>query len=102
MAPIAVAICLALCARGFADRELEVAGVLLGAAYTNFRRASASPDNAPAAPASNFVFEALRETRDLVAVALGDDRRRELRAAGAAMSMDEAASYAIANIDSKP
>jgi predicted ATPase/class 3 adenylate cyclase len=102
MAPLPVAICLALCARGFAERDPEVAGVLLGAAYANFRRASASPEGAPAAPASNFVFEALRESRDLVAAALGDDRRRELRAAGAAMSMDEAAFYAIANIDSKP
>ena len=33
--------------------------------------------------------------------ALGDDRRRELRTEGAAMSTDEAISYALANIDPK-
>ena len=38
---------------------------------------------------------------DLVASALGDDRRRELRAAGAAMSMDEAVSFALEHIDPK-
>ena len=38
---------------------------------------------------------------DLVASALGDQHRRELRAAGAAISMDEAVSYALANVDPK-
>ncbi len=33
--------------------------------------------------------------------ALGDERARELRRTGAAMSLDEAVSYALANIDPK-
>lgn len=53
----------------------------------------------PVAPTANFVLEDLRETRDLVSAALGDDRRRELRTAGAAMGMDEAVAYAIAYVD---
>jgi hypothetical protein len=43
----------------------------------------------------------MHETGDLVAAALGDDRRRALRAEGAAMSMDEANTFALANIDPK-
>jgi hypothetical protein len=59
------------------------------------------PHAAPIDPNANFVHTALRETGDLVAAALGDERRRELRTQGAAMSMDEAISYALANIDPK-
>ncbi len=40
-------------------------------------------------------------SRKIVAAALGDQRRRELRTTGAAMSTDEAVSYALANIDPK-
>jgi electron transfer flavoprotein alpha/beta subunit len=43
----------------------------------------------------------LRETGDLVAAAVGDERARELRRTGAAMGLDEALSYALANIDPK-
>ncbi len=42
-----------------------------------------------------------RETGELVGAALGDQRRRDLRAQGATMSMDEAISYLLANIDPK-
>jgi hypothetical protein len=49
----------------------------------------------------NFILASLRETGDIVAAAVGDERRQELRAAGAAMSTDEAISYALANIDPK-
>jgi predicted ATPase len=107
MAPLTAATCLAECARALADDRPEVAGVLQGAAYAAFRRASPEPnrtrrsDTAPADPNTNFVITALRETGDLVAAALGDQRQRELRTAGAAMSMDEAISYALANIDPK-
>jgi predicted ATPase/class 3 adenylate cyclase len=107
MAQLQAATCLAECARVFAEDRPEVAGVLRGAAYAAFGRASPTPndigrpDTDPVDPNTNFVLTALRETGDLVAAALGDERRRELRTVGAAMSMDEAISYALANIDPK-
>ena len=57
--------------------------------------------DSPVGPNANFVLTAMRETGDIVAAALGDERRRELRTEGAAMSMDEAITYALANIDPK-
>jgi predicted ATPase/class 3 adenylate cyclase len=107
MSQLHAATCLAECARAFADDRPELAGVLQGAAYAAFRRASPAPSGtsrpaaAPVGPNANFLLTALRETGDLVAAALGDQRQRELRTAGAAMSMDEAISYALANIDPK-
>jgi hypothetical protein len=63
---------------------------------------SAAPAvSAPASPEANFVLAALRETGDIVAAALGEERRSELRTRGAAMTMDEAISYALAHIDPK-
>ena len=94
----------ALCARAFAEDRPEVAGVLPGAGYAAYR--AARPSHAPPSgtghgdPEVNFVLVALRETGELVAAALGEDRQRELRIAGA-MTMDEAVSYALANIDPK-
>ena len=55
----------------------------------------------PMAPIRTFSLAALHETGDLVAGALGAQRARELRRTGAAMSMDVAVSYALANIDPK-
>ena len=84
-----------------------MAGVLQGAAYAAFRLAAPTVDTAStsAAPSvgtgGNFVFQALRETHDLVAAAVGDERARELRRTGAAMGLDEAVSFALANIDPK-
>jgi hypothetical protein len=52
-----------------------------------------------ARPGDNFVLAALREAGELVAAALGHDKRGALRAAGAAMTTDEAISYALASID---
>jgi ATP/maltotriose-dependent transcriptional regulator MalT len=107
MPVLQAATCLAECARVFAQDRPEVAGVLQGAAYAAFRRASPAPigtrrsDTAPVDPNANFVLTALRETGDMVGTALGDQRRRELRNEGAAMSIDEAISYALANIDPK-
>ena len=49
----------------------------------------------------NSVLVALRETGDLVSAAIGDERHQELRIEGAAMSMDEAVAYALANVDPK-
>jgi predicted ATPase/class 3 adenylate cyclase len=105
--PLQAATCLAECARVFADDRPDVAGVLRGAAYAAFKNASPTADgiarsaSAPADRNANFVLMALRETGDLVAAALGDERRRELRATGAAMSIDEAISFALGNIDQK-
>jgi hypothetical protein len=53
----------------------------------------------PVSPEANFILAALRETGDLAAAALGDEKRRELRIMGAPMSMDEAVSYALAHIN---
>ena len=95
----------ALCARAFAEDRPEDAGVLPGAGYAAYW--AARPSHAPPSgtghgdPEVNFVLVALRETGELVAAALGEDRQRELRTAGAAMTMDEAVSYALANIDPK-
>jgi hypothetical protein len=100
MAPLQIAICLAECARAFADDRPEVAGALLGASYVAFQRAGPGPNSATGS-GSNFVLGHLRETADLVAAALGDQQMRELRTAGANMSMDEAVADALANIDPK-
>jgi hypothetical protein len=105
MALMASAPCLTLCARALAEDRPEVAGVLRGAAYAAYRRASAS--HGPPSGAGNgdtyvnFVLAALRETGELVATALGVERGHALRATGAAMTMDEAVSYALANVDQK-
>ena len=85
MSPLWAAICFAECARAVAEDNLEVAGILRGAAYAAFRQASPvddsarPPDSSPVDASANFVLTALRETGDLVAAALGDDRRRQLR-----------------------
>ncbi|WP_156744562.1 NB-ARC domain-containing protein [Mycobacterium sp. E740] len=95
--------CLGLCARALAEEMPEVAGVLRGAAYAAYAQASpvnSVPQGATHAGADvNFALNALREAGDLVTAALGEERRRELREQGAAMSMDEAISYALSNID---
>ena len=107
MQPLTAATCLAECARALADNRPEVAGVLQGAAYAAFHRASPTSDStrrsdtAAVHPNANFLLTALHDTGDIVTTALGDLRRRELRTAGTAMSMDEAISYALANIDPK-
>jgi hypothetical protein len=59
------------------------------------------PDANSADDSADFILTALREARELVSVAIGKDRSRELRAEGAAMTMDDAVSYALANIDPK-
>jgi hypothetical protein len=93
------------CARERSPSRPEVAGVLRGAAYAAYGCASAS--HGPPSGAGNgdtyvnFVLAALRETGELVATALGVERGHALRATGAAMTMDEAVSYALANVDQK-
>ncbi|OBK76341.1 NB-ARC domain-containing protein [Mycobacterium sp. 1164985.4] len=99
--------CLSLCARAIAEIRPEVAGVLRGAAYAAYAQASKSAvarqvDTSPSASKVNFILAALQETGEIVSAALGDDRRRELRIQGAAMTMDGAISYAVANIASEP
>ncbi len=94
---------LALCARALAEDRPEVAAVLRGAAYAAFSQANpvASRGTSAVTPEANFVLAALREAGELVGAALGNDRRQELRLQGAAMTMDEAVAYALANIDPK-
>jgi hypothetical protein len=105
--PMQVATCLALYTRAIADGQPELAGVLHGATYATFRRAASEAGSnrqsgaAPVGPNANFVLTALREAGDIVAAALGDERLRELRTIGKAMSMDEAISYALANVDER-
>jgi hypothetical protein len=83
-----------------------VAAVVLGAAYARFHRASTTSKEAwrsevaSGEPSTNFVLTALHEAGEIVARALGDERRRELHAVGAATT-DEAVSYILANIDPK-
>ncbi len=107
MNPLHSAPCFAECARALVEDRPEVAGVLQGAAYNAFRLAAPRADNASQSAASqsstrnNFVFQAMHETHELLVAALGDERARELRRTGAAMGLDEAVSFALANIDPK-
>jgi hypothetical protein len=97
--------CLGLCARALAEDRPEVAGVLRGASYAAYAQASPAAvtgrraDTASPAPQVNFNLAALQEAGEIISAALGDERRRELRERGAAMTMDEAIAYAVANID---
>jgi tetratricopeptide (TPR) repeat protein len=106
-APMQVAPCLAVCARAFAENRPEPAGVLHGAANATFRRAASEAGSlarsatTPVGPHGNFILRALHEVGDIVANALGDQRANELRTVGNAMSMDEALTYALANIEPK-
>jgi hypothetical protein len=101
---MAVAPSLAICARALAQDQPELAGVLRGAAYAAYRRGSTAqsvPKKSHGDSNVNFLLAALGQAGDLVSAALGEERRQQLRAEGAAMSMDEAVSYAMANIDPK-
>jgi hypothetical protein len=101
---MAAAPSLAVTARALAEDQPEVAGVLRGAAYAGYRRGStgqSSPDTAGSNPSVNYLLEALREAGDIVTAALGEERRQQLRAEGAVMTLDEAVSYALAHIDPK-
>jgi hypothetical protein len=101
---MAAAPSLGVCARALAEDRPEVAGVLRGAAYAAFRRGStgeSAPGEGPSDPSVNYLLVALREAGDIVAAALGEERRQQLRAEGAAMTMEEAVLYALANIDPK-
>jgi tetratricopeptide (TPR) repeat protein len=107
MNPLHTAPCLAACARALAEERPDVAGVLQAAAYATFRLAAPRVSTAkestrsPGGVNGNFILHALRETHEIVAAAVGDERARELRRTGAAMGLDEAVSYALAHIDPK-
>ena len=95
---------LGVCARALAEDKPEVAGILRGAAYAAYRRGStgqSTPDPARGNPSGNYLLEALREAGGIVAAAVGEERRQQLRVQGAAMTLDEAVSFALANIDPK-
>ena len=99
---MAAAPSLAVCARALAEDRPEVAGVLRGAAYAAYRRGStgqSDPARQQGNPGVNYLLGALREAGDIVAAALGEERRQQLRVEGAAMALDEAVTYALANID---
>ena len=101
---MAAAPSLGVCARALAQDRPEVAGVLRGAAYAAYRLGSTGqspPDKGQGNPGVNYLLDALRETGDIVAAALGEERRQRLREEGAAMTMEEAVSFALANIDPK-
>jgi predicted ATPase len=101
---MAAAPCLGVCARALAEVDPEAAGVLRGAAYAAYRRGStgqSSPATVRGNPGVNYLLAALREAGDIVTAALGEERRQQLRARGAAMALDEAVSYALAHIDPK-
>ncbi|OBK76342.1 adenylate/guanylate cyclase domain-containing protein [Mycobacterium sp. 1164985.4] len=104
MNPMHSAPCLAECARALAETRPDVAAVLQSAAYSAFRNASffesaKMPSTASKTTGGNFVFQALRETGEIVAAALGPVRARELRGMGSVMGLDEAVSFALTNID---
>ena len=92
---------LAMSARAVAGDRPELAGVLQGAAYKAFRRGGnvRRPTAEPAKGENRLLPTILRETRELLHAAFGDERRRELQELGAAMSTDEAISYTLANVD---
>jgi predicted ATPase len=99
--------CLALLARALAESSPEVAGVLHGAAYTQFRHIGSTaetrrrPKSGRFDSRANFVHAAMREAGEIVAATLGAERSQELRTAGMAMSMEEANSYALREVDPK-
>ena len=103
LASAQVATTLAECARAFGETKPDVAGLLLGAAYNAFAQANPMPADGHRSRSSegNFVLGGLREASRIVSVALGDEKRRELAATGSAMSMDEAVTCALSNIDPK-
>jgi hypothetical protein len=99
---MAVGPSLAVCARALADDRPAVAGVLRGAAYAAYWRGSRAqppPVEGRGDPNVNFLLEALREAGDIVTASLGEECRQRLRTDGAAMSVDEAVSYALSNVD---
>ena len=104
LAPSQAATTLAECARALAETNPDVAGLLQGASYNAFAQSNPMPGDGHQSQRSsegNFVLDALRETGRIVGATLGAEKRRELAAAGAAMSIDEAVTCALANIDPK-
>jgi len=92
-----------LAASAIADTDPEAAAVIQGAARTFSPRAGvASPIDAPrkaAEPRDDFWTTIRRDTNRRLTDALGDSRRRELHAHGAALNGDDAVAFAIAHLD---
>jgi predicted ATPase len=104
--PLVLAGLLNLSARGLAEPRPETAAILQGAATAQTRRivaaVDASSENGPAAQPDlldAFVTGTRRDATRLLVEALGEQRLRELRAQGAAMTEDEACAYARAQVD---
>jgi hypothetical protein len=90
-------------ARALADSDPQAAAVIQGAART-FALAATTGSSTPGAPrvtdtGTDFFVETRRETTGLLIGSLGDDRRRELHALGAAMDGDDAVAFALAHVD---
>jgi hypothetical protein len=94
-----------LAARGLAEDRPEPAAVIQGAVAVVLRGITprgAGPDTRPSEQPGTiieFVAGARRDATQLIVAALGEPRMRELRAEGAALTEDQAYTYARAHID---
>ena len=94
-----------LAARGLAEDRPEPAAVMQGAVHAVLRGVATTTDApglaAPAEPTAvvTFIAGARHDTTQLLIATLGEPRLRELRADGAAMTEDQAYTYARAHID---
>jgi hypothetical protein len=104
--PIFLAGILNLAARGLAGHRPEPAAALQGTVGVVLRRVTPThnltPDSAPSEQPDTivaFIAAARRDATQLIVAALGEPRMRELRAQGAAMTEDQAYTYARTHID---
>jgi predicted ATPase/class 3 adenylate cyclase len=103
--PVYLAMLLNLVARGLAEPRPEPAAVIQGTIGIVLQRATpntAAPHTGDAAhtnTAVTFIVEVRHDTTQLIVAALGEPRMRELRAQGAAMTEDQAYTYARTHID---
>jgi predicted ATPase/class 3 adenylate cyclase len=90
-------------ARALADSDPEAAAVIQGAARTlALAVTTGSPKHGAASGTdtrADFFVETRRETTRRLIDRLGDDRRHELQARGAAMDGDDAVAFALAHLD---
>ncbi len=103
--PIYLAGILNLVARGLAEVLPEPAAVIQGTIGNVIHRATpntATPDTGASAQTNTvatFIAGVRHDTTELIVAVLGEPRMRELRAQGAAMTEDQACTYARTHID---
>jgi predicted ATPase len=103
--PVYVAGILNLAARGLAEPRPEPAAVIQGTVVIVLRRATrttVTPDTGAAAQTSTvatFIAGVRHDATQLIVAALGEPRMRELRAHGAAMTENQAYTFARTHID---